>query len=225
MVSTPNAPASERQALLPLLEQAGAVVSGVVALRPDLLDPERADAVGSVVDRLAPPELGLAGPPLARAATELAAALLTSPMSSALTATQADQVLAGLAEADLVDLTDTSARADLAVVLTGDPVASADPAVPAARAAAVLTLAEALDAAGEGAVLAGPLDATQDGGVLRALRDDGRLSERISSVDGTDRAAGRVATVLALREQALGGAGRYGSAPGAQAAAPSPPAS
>jgi hypothetical protein len=39
-------------------------------------------------------------------------------------------------------------------------------------------------------------------------------------VDNVDSAAGRVATVLALKEQLDGGAGRYGIAGNAQAPAP-----
>ena len=225
LVTAPNASESAAQSLVPLLQDAGATVTGTVALNADLIDPTRASTVSAVVTQVAPTELDVPGTePVQRAAEELAAALLYSSTGKDISSASAEAVVDGFRDSNLID-TDglLSTRADLAVVLAGDPVTSSDPAVPAARARAVLSFAEALDATGEGAVVAGPLSATTEGGVVRALRDDAGLSQRVSSVDGADQPQGRLVVVFALREQAEGSVGRYGSGPGAQAAVPSLP--
>ncbi len=222
LVTAPNAPSGEADGLVPLLQAAGATVTGTVQLRPDLLDPAKAPVVDDVVARVAPAGMDLNGiEPAQRAPAELAAALVTSPANENIPAAAAKSILDGFQELDLVDVSsDLDTRADLAVLVAGDPIASSDPAVPVARARALLSFASALDAAASGAVVAGPLTATAEGGLLRALRDDGALSERVSSVDGADRPQGRVAVVYALREQADGGTGRYGSGPGNQGPVP-----
>ena len=74
-----------------------------------------------------------------------------------------------------------------------------------------------------GAVVVGPTTAAGDGGLISAVRADATLSRTVSSVDTVDRPYGAVSAVLALREQAAGGSGRYGQGPGAQAAAPAAP--
>ena len=226
LVVAPNGSADTARSLEPLLVAAGATVTGDVQLRGDLIDPARADVVDKVVQQVAPVGVDVSsGEGVQRASAELAAALVTSASGSGIGSRAAAQVLTGFRDSNLIETGgDLVEQADLAVLVVGDPVSSSDPAVPAARARAVLSFAEALDAAGEGAVVAGPLDATADGGVLRALRTDGALSQRVSSVDGADQPQGRVAVVFALQEQADGGTGRYGSGPGAQAAVPSLPA-
>lgn len=226
LVTAPNASSGTAADLEPLLESAGATVTGTVQLRPDLLDPAAAATVAEVVGQVAPAGLTLpSADPVDRAATVLAAALVSGGSDTGLSSTAAAAVLAAFDDRDLVDAPDDlGAPAELAVVVAGDPVVSSDPDVPAARARALLTFAQALDEAGDGAVVGGPLAATQDNGAIRALRADGSLSERLSSVDGADRAPGRLAVVFALREQADGGSGRYGSGPGNQGPLPSLPA-
>ncbi len=225
LVDAPNASSGTSAGLVPLLEAAGAIVTGTVQLRPDLLDPAKTATVDAVVAEVAPTGLDLSGAePVERAALELASALIRAPNGDGIAPGEAEAVLSGFQGKDLVDVASTvQPRADLAVVVAGDPVSSTDPTVPEARARALLSFAAALDAAGAGAVVAGPLTATDDGGALKALRQDGGLSERVSSVDGADRPPGRIAVVYALREQQQGGSGRYGSGPGSQAAVPSLP--
>ena len=88
------------------------------------------------------------------------------------------------------------------------------------RQRAVLTLARALDDRSQGVVVTGPVASADTGGLLQALRSDGDLRERVSTVDVGDTPYGQVTVVLALDEQDAGGAGRYGEGPGAEAAAP-----
>ena len=84
----------------------------------------------------------------------------------------------------------------------------------------LLDVASELDTRSAGLVVAGPAESAVDGGLVRALRADSARDAVISSVDNADRAVGQVATVLALREQSDGGAGRYGGAQGASSPVP-----
>jgi len=229
VVSTPTAPSSVRDEVVPLLEAAGADVVGEVRLRPDLADPARAEQVDAVLRDTTPARVDLDGAdgPADRAALVLAASLVRTPGEDPVVdEAQATTVLQAFAQADLVDVEGAlGGRSTLAVVLAGapaDPVP--DPEAAARVTALVVALAGALDAAGAGAVVAAPLAATEDGGVLGAVRDDAALSARLTTVDGVDRPAGRLALVLALREQAAGGAGRYGTGPRADAPLPALPA-
>ena len=225
LVVAPNASGDTARALAPLLAAAGATVTGDVQLRADLIDPARSSVVDQVVRQVVPTGVDISsGEGVQQAAAELAAALVATATGSEVSTREAGQVLDAYREGNLIETDgELGQQADLAVLVTGPPVSSGDATVPAARARALLSCAEAFDAAGEGAVVAGPREATADGGAVRALRDDGALSQRVSSVDGADQPEGRLAVVLALREQADGGTGRYGSGPGAQAAVPSLP--
>lgn len=228
LVTAPNASSSSAQSLVPLLTAAGATVTGTVQLRADLIDPARASIVDAVVSEVAPTRVDASGgETVQRAAAELAAALTYSSSTTDISEAEAAAVLTGFRRSNLIDtegaLADGANRADLTVLVAGDPLTSSDPSVPDARARALLSFAEAFDAAGDGAVVAGPISATADGGVLKALRSDSGLSQRVSSVDGADQPQGRLVVVYALREQADGGTGRYGTGPGAQAAVPSLP--
>lgn len=224
LVNAPNASREVAEGLVPLLQAAGATVTGTVQLGPDLLDPEQVGAVEDVLDGL---DVGSPAPaasaPLQRAAAALAGALLLSPTEVPnSTAAEAAEVLDAFAESDLVDLGGEGVgRADLSVLVAGEPVVSAEPDVSLARARALLQVAAALDAAGAGSVVAGPLSTTAPAGAVRALREDRALSDRVSSVDGADRAPGRIGVVFALAEQADGGSGRYGTGPGSQGPVPS----
>lgn len=225
LVVAPNASVDAARSLVPLLQAAGATVTGDVELRADLIDPDRSSVVDAVVQQVAPEGVDLtAGEGVQRAAAELAAALVrpSTSTSAPISSQAAADVLEGFRSSNLIATDgDLTQQAQLAVLVAGEPLTSDDAAVPAARSRAVLSFAQAFDAAGDGAVVAGPLDAATEGGVVKALRDDSALSQRVSSVDGADQPQGRLAVVLALREQADGGTGRYGAGRGAQAAVPS----
>jgi Copper transport outer membrane protein, MctB len=227
VLSTPDAPAAERDELLPLLAQAGATVTGSVRLRPGLLDPAKAAQLDQVVARAAPAGLVLpAGDPIDRAATQLAFALLRQsgqPEASA----AATQVLGAYVSADLVDVDrPVTQRAELAIVLVG--AAQTDPPTPTAAASAtaqisaLLSLASAFDAHSGGTVVAGPVTAADARGVLAPLRDDRQLSAAVGSVDSADEPQGQVAVVQALAQQLAGGSGRYGRGRAADSPVPTP---
>ena len=105
-------------------------------------------------------------------------------------------------------------KAQTALVVTGEPPAGSDTAG-GNRGALVARFAAAVDARGAGAVLAGRPGAAAGNGPVAVVRADAALSSGLSTVDNLDREAGRITTILAVREQLDGGAGRYGTGPGA----------
>jgi hypothetical protein len=213
VITTPNAPDDLRSNLLPLLTAAGATLGTQVALRPDLVDPAMLPTVQQTVERAATSGLDRDGDAMTLAARELAAALLvpTGSATRGLTDEQATAILEAFGKSDLIDVEgELQPRGTIAVLLTGEAVVSADPEGVEARVNALLTVANELDRGGQGLVVSGPLSAVDDGGLIKSLRSL-PLTEAVSSVDGVDKPQGRVATVLALREQRGGDSGQYGT--------------
>jgi hypothetical protein len=225
VLSAPGSDGPGREELLPLLEEAGATVVGTVELRSELFDPDRAAELDALVTRNRPSGLPVEGAqPVDRVASELALALVRRTGAEEVPTATASAVLDAFQEADLLDTEGAPATgASLALLLVGSPVQGEDEAEATYRTSALLSLARALDDRGAGAVVAGPLAAAEDDGVLQALRADNGLSDEVSSVDGVEQPRGRLAAVLALREQLRGDSGRYGTGPGGQGPARSLP--
>ena len=227
LVTTPQTPADLAERLTPLLEQAGAQVSGTLQLLPALSDPAQRTLVEDLVAQVVPagvelPETDAVG----RAAAELSAALTRTSDGEGVETDQAQAVVSAFTEADLVGFSspeETLRPATLAVVLAGAAPEELPPAEQVQQ-RTVVTMAQALDARADGAVLAGPAGSAGDGGAIRALRSQDALTREVSSVDNTDRGTGLVTVVLSLAEQRRGGAGQYGTGEGASAALPSPAA-
>lgn len=220
LVLAPDADPGDRDAVRQLIGQAGGVVTGELALTEALVDPSRADSVRDLATRLLPSGAQL---PASADAGALAGGLLGSVLLTSadgqqrVAADQAGAALAGLTQAGFVRAGSRPSPAQLAVVLTGASMAGADAAD---RAAALARLAGELDRSGGGAVLAGRSGAEGPSGAVGVVRADSVASAALSTVDGVQTSLGRVASVLALREQAEGRAGRYGSATTAQAPIP-----
>jgi hypothetical protein len=229
IVTTPGAPGQVSKDLSTLIGQAGGSVTGQLQLRNDLLDPGKASVVDDLAASVAPAGVNLPeGSPVERAAVELAAALTTKPGNDGLSSDAAAKVLGGFTGADLVGISPPPgksssaglAEATLAVVVTGGSDGRQLDDAGKQRQQNVLALTQALDARSAGAVVVGPESAADTGGLIAAVRSDSSLSDRVSTVDAVDSSYGATSTVLALHEQAAGGAGRYGQGPGSQAAAP-----
>lgn len=225
LLSAPDVAPGLRDELVPVLQDAGASAVLQVDLQPQLLDAQRGPAIDELVQRVAPGQPG--GTPLERGAALLAAAVVRppsgTPTGTGMSDTQAATVLDGLRDLDLADAGPLpEVRPTLAVVLTGVPESNDPPAAAAPPDPGLLRVVQALDDAAQGVVVAGPRAAADGPGVLRALREDGRLADRVSSVDSADRPLGRVAVVAALREQASGEAGQYGTGAGNQGPLPTP---
>ncbi|HEY0816649.1 MAG TPA: copper transporter [Pseudonocardia sp.] len=200
-----------RDGLVALLKQAGATVSGGVVLTSAVTDPARADQLRQLTGTLLP-----AGAQLPAAADTgsllggLLGGILTGPGGKApVVGPQAAAVLSGLTTAGFLAAGNPPAPAALVLVLTG----GASPGVDAGDGAAVvMRMAAQLDAAGGGAVLAGATGSSDATGAVGVARADPTVTATLSTVDDVQTAAGQVSTVLALREEAAGHAGRYGTA-------------
>ena len=209
-----GADAQDRDAVAGLLQEAGASVTGRVDLTDAVGDPARADQLRELASRLLP-----AGAQLPAAADTgsllgglLGGVLLVRDGAPPVSGDAADAVLAGLTGAGFVAPGASPAPARLAVVLTGGAWDGAD----APDAAAVhARLAAQLDRSGDGAVLAGRAGSATAVGAVGVARADPQVAADLSTVDDLESGSGRVAAVLALREQVDGRAGRYGTGDGA----------
>ncbi|MFC6094070.1 copper transporter [Saccharothrix lopnurensis] len=223
LVTTADAAPGDRDALVELLRAAGADVTGEVQLTESFTDPDKADQLLNMVARLQPAgtQLPTGADPGTRAGALLGSVLLLGGDGRP-RATEAESAaaLGGLAGAGFVRQKAPVRPAQLAVVLTGG-AASGNSA--GDRAAVVARFASQLDRSGAGAVLAGDRGSADGTGAVGVVRADTAATSVLSTVDHLDTAAGRVVTVLALREQLEGGAGRYGVAGNAEGAAPGIP--
>jgi hypothetical protein len=208
---TAGADPADRDALVAVLGQAGAVLTGEVALTEAVGDPARAGQLRELTAQLLPSgaQLPAASDTGSLAGGLLGAVLLASGGQAQVTPDQARAVLTGLAAAGFVRPGEPPAPANLVLVLTGGPLTGVD----AGDAAAVIArLAAQLDRAGGGAVLAGRAGSAEASGAVGVARADAVATAGLSTVDDVHTGAGRVSAVLALREQLDGRAGRYGTA-------------
>ncbi|NUR10090.1 MAG: copper transporter [Nocardioidaceae bacterium] len=84
----------------------------------------------------------------------------------------------------------------------------------------VTTLADAIDQATDGVVVAGPVSSARGEGIVKAVRDDVSAAGDVSTVDSLGRTAGQVVAVMALAGQAAGQSGQYGAVDAADGAMP-----
>ncbi|GEL20177.1 copper transporter [Pseudonocardia asaccharolytica] len=218
-VVTLGADPADRDAIVALAGQAGAAVTGRLALTDAVTDPARVDELRALTAQLLPSgaQLPAASDTGSLVGGLLGGLLLTKDGQPRATPEQAQTVVAGLTTAGFATQGDVPQPATLVLVLTGGALQGVD----AGDAAAVTArLAAELDRAGAGAVLAGRSGSAGSTGPVGVARADRGATAGLTTVDDVDTGAGRVATVLALREQLDGGAGRYGSAPTADAAVP-----
>jgi hypothetical protein len=165
------------------------------------------------------------GTPQAQASQLIASAILTKngptdpPVGVADAA--AKSILNGYAAGGFLSTSgNPAARATLAVVI----IPGTPPATSAASTASqtLVSVAQQLNLAGNGTVMAGQVAGSGSGSAIDVLRSSGR-SDHFSSVDDADTVIGQIIVAQALYEQATNGhTGNYGSLPSATAAAPSP---
>lgn len=224
LVTTADAAPADRDAVATLVRQAGGTVTGELALTDAFTDPNRSDALRGLAGRLLP-----AGAQLPNATDSgtlagglVGALVLLRPADGKPQASPQEVAagLAGLTQGGFVRSGAGVRPAQLAVVLTGGAESGADAVE---RATVIARFAGLLDRSGAGTVLAGRADSAGGAGPVGVVRADAAASSILSTVDDVQTTAGRVVTVLALREQADGRSGRYGTAGNAQAVAPAAP--
>ncbi|APU22390.1 copper transporter [Actinoalloteichus sp. GBA129-24] len=221
LVSTVEADAADRDAIRELIGAAGGTVSGEIQLTDGFTDPARADQLRDLVRGVLPAgaQLPAAVDPGTLAGGLLGALLSTDPETDEpqASAEESAAALGGLVDGGFVQAGGDVEPGRLVLVLDGG-VSAANAA--GDRAAVVARLAAQLDRSGAGAVLAGRAGSATGTGSVGLVRADRAVTGSLSTVDEVDRAAGRIAVILALREQNEGAAGQYGVAEGAQGPAP-----
>jgi len=208
-----GADAQDRAAVATLVGQAGGAVTGQLELTEAIGDPARADQLRELTSQLLPAGAQL---PAASDTGSLVGGLLGGVLlardGQEINPEDVTSVLTGLTSAGFVAPGDAPTPANLVVVLTG----GAQPGVSGGDSAAVVArLAAELDRAGRGAVLAGRTGSAEATGPIGVARADPQIVAGLSTVDDVHGGPGRVAAVLALKEQLDGRAGSYGTGAGA----------
>lgn len=223
LFSTWDVPKRELDETRELLRSAGANVTGVVHLTDGVVDPERAEQLRSIVTGLLPTgiQLPVTADPGTLAGGLLGALTLVNPEAAKTRSSEQERVAAlrGMTDGGFVRLPAEVVPAELAVVLTGGGAVGERAGV---KASTLARFAAQIDRSGSGAVLAGRSGSADDAGAVGVTRADAPISSFLSTVDVHEAPSGRVATVLALREQWDGQSGHYGLASSAQGEIPNP---
>jgi len=208
-----------------LVEAAGATVAGTLQLLPEFSDPQIAqDLQNYATSEGVPPGIQL---PVTDDAAVVVGALLGTVLmnpaddSEPADLTAATTVLAALSSLGVLSVESPEiVGADYAIMLTAAALEGDDTV---ARNGALTALAEALDSAGSGAVVAGDALSAAESGLVGAIRADAGLTTSVSTVDNVNVAAGRVSTILALTAEGQGTSGKYGTGEDTQPVPPLDP--
>lgn len=223
-VEAPGADDQVRAKIADLVSKAGARISGYVTLQDKYLDPGQLSTLSELTDQLKPATLDFPADasPYDRAAMELAAVLVTRQASS--TGQEdpaAGQVLAGFKTAGFLNYSgQPTTRATLAIVIA--PTAASKDKDSGTENKALVALPVFLSGFANGTVAAGNADSAADGGMIKALRDEGKAQGHVSTVDTADASAGRLTTVFALSYAKQGKTGDYGVGSGVDGPMPTP---
>ena len=223
VIAAPGVDKDLRAEVVGALTRAGARVSAQVRLLPRLADPAAGAEIDDLVARLVPAGLSLpTGSPVERAAAELAFALSGDEALPAAATTAS--VVAGFRAADLIEIDGAAPVAgSLVVFLTPvPPVTGASPSPDLLSRDALLAVARAFGQRAAATVAGAARGGAAEGSALAGVRADDDIGRSVATVDGVDRAGGRVVVVLALDDARAGRVGHYGSGPGAKAPAPTP---
>jgi hypothetical protein len=208
------------------LAQAGAAISGHIQLQNKFFDtsPSTEQQLSQLAQRFAPPGANLPGSPVAQASQVIAGAVLTKDGPGQPVAGQRDAasvaLLSGFAAGGFLNVTGhPDARATLAVEIIPDSPQTTSISDPQSQ--RLVTLAQQLNLAGQGTVVAGPVAGSGPGSAIDVMRNGGRAGH-LSSVDNADHPVGQIVVAQALYEQLRGISGNYGFGAGATAPGPSP---
>jgi hypothetical protein len=218
---TPDAGDDDVEATTRLIGQAGAVVTGTIALTQEFVDANSSEKLLSVVNSPIVP----AGRQLSTTAIDqgsqagdlLGIALLSGrdPAAPAVDDAQRDAVLAALHDTGFVTYgSERIGAANAALIVTGGGLA--DDA--GNQGATVARFAAGLAPHGTGVLVAGRDGSANGTGAVAVVRSDTSLAGVVSTVDDVDSQSGRITSVLGLQDLAAGGRpGQYGIGRGASA--------
>ncbi|GAA2567547.1 copper transporter [Mycolicibacterium diernhoferi] len=213
---TPDATDNDVDAVTRLVGQAGAGVSGTIALTPQFVDANSSEKLLSVVNSPIVPtgrQLSTNSVDQGSQAGDLVGISVLRGKEPAVADDQRETVLATLRDTGFITYgTEKVGAADTAVIVTGG--ALGDDA--GNRGATVARFAAGLAPHGGGTVLAGRDGSASGTAAVAVIRSDAALSGAVSTVDNVDVESGRITTVLALGELLRGGQpGRFGTGQGA----------
>jgi hypothetical protein len=230
IVLAPGAPGSVTSGIEQALHMAGAQVTGSLQLEPAFFDTSAAASqkLSQVAAQYAQPAgMTLTGTAQAQASELLAHVIMTQGTTGQPVPGERDpvsvQAVEGLAGGGYLTKSGQPwDRATLAVVVIPATPPSTDDAN--AESQALVTLAQQLNLAGQGTVVAGPVSGSGPGSAIDVMRVGGRAGH-LSSVDNADYPIGQIVVAQALADRQYGRSGSYGVTANASAAGPSPPPS
>jgi copper transport outer membrane protein MctB len=232
LVLAPGAEGSVTNGIAQALETAGATVTGQVQMQTAFFDKSAATTqkLIQVAEQYAQSAgVTLTGSASAQAqASELLAHLIMTqaqpgqpvPGEQDPASVQAVQALAGAGF--LTKSGQPWDRATLAVVIIPATPQSTDDTNPESQ--ALVTLAQQLNLAGLGTVVAGTVAGSGSGSAIDVMRAGGRAGH-LTSVDNADYPVGQIVVAQSLADLLHGHSGSYGVTSTASAAGPSPPPS
>lgn len=206
-----------------LLKKAGAQDAGTIKLEDKFFAQDGADSLKTIVTNTLPAGAQLSTTKLdpgTHAGEALGSALMMNKDGKEQSATQERALLLGaLKDSGYLSYEEGTIRpGQVAILITGDSDGTAGGEFVALQQS---NFAQALDSRSSGVVVAGRVRTSATTGVIGRLRATQGIG--VSTVDSVDRSFGRLATVLAGREQLAGRTGHYGTAESAEAAAPARP--
>ena len=233
VITAPGAPAGVVNGITTALGDAGATVSGQVALSAKFADTSASNLslLDQLTQRVVPSGLTLAnGTPQQQAAQVLASALVSSGSSSggsggsgsqAGDSEAAQTILSSYSAGQFITVTGQPAQgATLAVIVTPSSAPADGNSDPANQ--AIVSLAQEFGTGSEATVVAGPSSASGQGSAISAVRSSGAANSA-STVDNADQVTGQIVVVQALHQQLNGHKpGSYGTQSDANSAGPSP---
>lgn len=222
-IATPGASQTIHDQATKMITEAGATVSGQVTIQTKYLDDDQVTVLDQLAESVKPAEVTFPvnATPYDKAAAVLASAVMTNqPARAGSEDASGGEILSGFKDQGFVTFSGKpGGRATLAVVIAPSTPYQGQGVDTDNR--ALVSLAGALDTAGRGTVLAGPVGAAQDGGLIEVLRGTG-TADKVSTVDTADVPSGQVVTVLALASELTGKSGKYGIGSGVDGYLPSP---
>jgi hypothetical protein len=228
IVLAPGAPGSVTSGVEQALHTAGAKVTGSLQLDPAFFDTSAAASqkLSQVAAQYAQPAgVVLTGSAQAQASELLAHVIMTQGTAGQPVPGEQDpasvQAVQGLAGGGYLTKSGQPwDRATLAVLVIPAAPPSTDDSN--AESQALVTLAQQLNLAGLGTVVAGTISGSGAGSAIDVMRAGGRAGH-LSSVDNADYPIGQIVVAQALADRQYGRSGNYGVTATASAAGPSPP--
>ena len=230
LMLAPDAPGSVTSGVTEALRTAGATVTGTLQFQPAFFDTSAATSqkLSQVAEQYAQPAaLNLTGTAQAQASELLAHMIMTQSTAGEPIPGERDpesvQTVQALAGAGFLTKSGQPwDRATLAVVIIPATPQSTDQSNPQSQ--ALVTLAQQLNLAGLGTVVAGTVTGSGPGSAIDVMRAGGRAGH-LTSVDNADYPIGQIVVAQSLADQQHGRSGSYGVTSSASAAGPSPPPS